>query len=78
MSSDSRLADPVLLALAARRCQARRQAPDWQTSVGLASLLAAAKALPRRDPWALPDLGECDGLAGLLAEARLRRGAHGA
>jgi hypothetical protein len=71
MSVDPRLADMTLLALAAKRRLATRQRPDWRSSVGLASLLAAAKALPRRDdPWAMPDLEPRDGLARLLEEAR--------
>jgi hypothetical protein len=70
MSVDPRLADMTLLVLAARRRLALRQVPDWRTSVGLSSLLAAAKALPQRSPWALPALEECSGMTRLLAEAR--------
>jgi hypothetical protein len=72
---DPRLADPVILALAAKRRQAKRQAPDWRACEGISSLLAAARALPQRGPFTLPDLDECRGLERLLAEARLRSGA---
>jgi hypothetical protein len=77
MSVDPRLAHPVLLALAAKRVQARRQAPDWRTTTGLASLLEAARALPTREPFALPSIEECTGLERLLAEARLKEGERG-
>ena len=61
----------TLLVLAARRCQARQQAPDWRTCEGISSLLAAARSLPRRDdPWALPDLAQAGSMGKLLAEAR--------
>ena len=51
---DPRLADATILALAAKRCQARQQAPDWLCSVGLSSLLAAARALaPQGRPLVL-------------------------
>jgi hypothetical protein len=69
-SIDHRLADPILLALAAKRCQARQQLPDWRQTEGLSALLDAAKHLPKREPFALPDLEECTGMARLLAEAR--------
>jgi hypothetical protein len=75
-SSDPRLADPILLALAAKRCQARQQVPDWRASEGLSSLLAAARALPRREPFDLPAVEACTGLARLLAEARLWEKEH--
>jgi hypothetical protein len=79
MSVDPRLADPIILALAAKRRQAKRQVSDWRTSEGLYSLLQAAKALPRReDPWGLSDLDTTSGLGKLLAEARLQGGEHGA
>jgi hypothetical protein len=69
---DPRLASVPLLTLAAFRVQQRRQSqpPDWRYSVGISSLLAAAKALPQRDPWDLPDLEAHDGMARLLKEAR--------
>ena len=47
-----------------------RQRPDWRSTGGLSSLLAAANALPRRDPWSLPSVEDGGGLAGLLEEAR--------
>ena len=81
MSIDSRLANPTILLLAAFRLRERRQnqAPDWRSTVGLSSLLAAANALPPRDPWSLPDLDPRDGLGRLLAEARQwqQEGGHG-
>jgi hypothetical protein len=78
MPSDPRLADMTLLVLAARRCQARHQVPDWRTTEGLAALLQAARSLPTRAPFALPSLEECYGLEKLLAEARLKGAGHGA
>ena len=77
MPIDARLENAALLTLAAWRLQQRRQAartqpPDWRYTEGLASLLEAARALPKRDPWALPDLQDSGGLAGLLADARRR------
>ena len=45
MSVDPRLADMTLLVLAAKRRQAKRQAPDWRASEGLHALLQAAKLL---------------------------------
>jgi hypothetical protein len=69
-SIDPRLADPVLLALAAKRCQAKQQAPDWRTTVGLSALLDAAKHLPRRDPWDLTPVDTTSAMGTLLAEAR--------
>jgi hypothetical protein len=68
--SDPRLADLTLLVLAAKRAHAARQAPDWRQTEGLSALLAAARSLPQRDPWALPDFDETSGLGRLLAEAR--------
>jgi hypothetical protein len=70
MPSDPRLADMTLLVLAARRCQARTQLPDWRSTEGISSLLAAAKALPQRGPWEMPSVDDTSGLAGLLKEAR--------
>jgi hypothetical protein len=72
MRLDSRLTHTGLLTLAAYRLQQRRQhqVPDWRHSEGLASLLAASRALPRRSPWDLPDLDIRSGLGRLLAEAR--------
>lgn len=69
-SIDPRLADMTVLVLAAKRCQAARQAPDWRQTEGLASLLAIAR---RQGRQALPeDLEDDSGLAGLLREARAR------
>ena len=70
MSVDARLADMTVLVLAAKRCQAARQAPDWRQTEGLSALLAAARSLPQRDPWSLPSVEDGGGLAQLLAEAR--------
>lgn len=71
MSTDPRLQNTQLLTLAAMRLRERlKQAPAWERTVGLCALLEAAKALPRRDPWDLPDLDPRDGLARLLIEAR--------
>jgi hypothetical protein len=70
MAVDPRLADPILLVLAAKRRQATRHVPDWRTTEGLSSLLAAARSLPTREPFALPSVEDCTGLARLLAEAR--------
>jgi hypothetical protein len=78
MSLDPRLADPVLLVLAAKRRLATRQAPHWSTTEGLAALLQAARSLPTREPFALPSVEECSGLEKLLAEARLKGGESGA
>lgn len=70
--ADPRLQNAALLALAAYRVRERRQrqVPDWRYSVGISQLLEAARSLPKRDPWAMPDVEECTGLARLLAEAR--------
>jgi hypothetical protein len=68
----------TVLALAAKRCQAKQQAPDWRCTEGLAALLQAARSLPTRAPFALPSVEECSGLEKLLAEARLKGGARGA
>jgi hypothetical protein len=70
MSADPRLADLTVLLLAAKRCQARQQVPSWQHAEGISSLLAAAKALPQRGPWELPDLEAAGSMGRLLAEAR--------
>jgi hypothetical protein len=81
MSVDSRLADPILLVLAAKRRLAQRQAaPAWLESEGLAALLEAARSLPTREPFALPSVEESGGLAKLLAEARQwqKEDGHGA
>jgi hypothetical protein len=77
---DPRLADMTLLVLAAKRRLATRQTSAWEHTEGLWSLLQAAKALPRRDPWSLPSVEGCDGMARLLAEARQwqKEHAHGA
>jgi hypothetical protein len=72
MPSDPRLANVQLLTLAAFRVRRRRQeaVPDWRTSVGISSLLEAARHLPRRDPWDVESLDATSGLGKLLAEAR--------
>jgi hypothetical protein len=72
MPTDPRLENSSLLMLAAFRLQQRRQqqVPDWRYTEGLASLLAASKAMPQRDPWDLPALDERSGLGRLLEEAR--------
>jgi hypothetical protein len=72
MPSDPRLQNVQLLTLAAYRLQQRQQraVPDWRTSVGMSSLLEAARHLPRREPWDLPTVDETSGLGKLLAEAR--------
>jgi hypothetical protein len=77
---DPRLGNRTLLALAAQRALIRRGQPpyvvEWPESEGMSTLLDAAKHLPTRDPWALPDLEDTrqEGLAGLLAQARARLG----
>jgi hypothetical protein len=80
MATDPRLGNTSLLALAAFRIQQRRQqaVPDWRYTEGLAALLAAARSLPTRAPFALPSVEECDGMERLLAEARLKGAGHGA
>jgi hypothetical protein len=78
MSVDPRLADMTLLALAAKRRHAKRQVPDWRSSVGISQLLEAARSLPKREPFALPSVEECSGMEKLLAEARLKGEGHGA
>jgi hypothetical protein len=72
MPVDPRLRDVQLLVLAAYRLQQRRQhqAPRWQDTEGLCALLEASRRLPHREPFALPDLDECTGMAKLLKEAR--------
>jgi hypothetical protein len=71
---DPRLANPTLLALAAQRVLARQEQPPppphWSQTEGLSALLAAAKHLPKPEPFSLPAVDECTGLARLLAEAR--------
>ena len=71
--ADPRLTDLSLLSLAAMRVRRRRQVPDWPRSVGLASLLDAARVLPKRSPWEMPDLDTSTALGQLLAEARQRQ-----
>ena len=72
MAIDPRLQNVALLTLAAYRLRQRRQhqVPDWRGSVGLASLLEAARHLPPRDPWEMPDLENSGAMGRLLAEAR--------
>ena len=81
MPTDPRLLSTEFLAIAAYRLQQRRQAartapPDWRYSEGLASLLEAARHLPQRGPFELPDLQDCDGLARLLHDARAQAQEH--
>jgi hypothetical protein len=80
MALDARLQNTALLTLAAYRLQQRRQrqVPDWRYTEGISALLEAARSLPKREPFALPSVEECTGLERLLAEARLKGGAHGA
>ena len=58
----------------AQKLERSAEAPDqaWQHTLGLSALLEAAKGLPPRDPFALPDLDEepRTGLGALLVEAR--------
>jgi hypothetical protein len=42
----------------------------WEHTRGLASLLAYAQTLPKRDPWDVPEVSDT-GLGQLLREARL-------
>ena len=70
MPSDPRLADMTVLILAAKRLAARQQVPDWRSAEGMHALLEAARYLPRRGPWDLPDLDDRSGLSGLLHQAR--------
>jgi hypothetical protein len=71
MATDPRLGNASLLALAAFRLQQRRQhqVPDWRYTEGISSLLAAARSLPRRDPWDLSGVDTTTGMGKLLAEA---------
>jgi hypothetical protein len=43
---------------------------SWEHTCGLWSLLQAARALPPRDPWAMPDLEESGSMGELLRQAR--------
>jgi hypothetical protein len=72
MPVDPRLNSPALLTLAAYRLQQRRQhhVPDWRDSVGISSLLAAARHLPQRAPWDVSGVDTTTGMGTLLAEAR--------
>jgi hypothetical protein len=69
---DPRLADPTLLMLAAwNLTHGSPPLPPWPETEGLSALLAHARRLPQRDPWALEDLEPSDtGLGKLLQEAR--------
>jgi hypothetical protein len=86
MRTDPRLASVELLTLAAMRVQRKReeactQPPDWRACEGISSLLAAARHLPKREPWEdMPTVDTTSGLGKLLAEARQwqKGGAHGA
>lgn len=49
----------------------------WERTQGLASLLAAARALPPVDPWDLPDLEQNSSFGHLLQEARARQEQEG-
>jgi hypothetical protein len=73
MPLDPRLGNNLLLMLAAKRAQAKHQtdaATAWEHGAGLASLLEAARHLPPRELWDLPDLERRGSLGKLLAEAR--------
>ena len=65
---DPRLADATILVLAAKRCQARQQAPDWRQAEGISALLEVARRLPRREPG--EDLDGGGSMARLLEQAR--------
>jgi hypothetical protein len=71
---DPRLADPVLLALAAKRLlhrQAQPPVPSWEETDGLASLLDYARRVPPCAPEAIPGVHEhAPGFGGLLWAAR--------
>lgn len=59
------------------RAEAYEPETGWPHTVGMSALLAAARSLPRRDPWDLEDLGEePTGLGQLLKEARQWQQAH--
>jgi hypothetical protein len=80
MTTDPRLQNTALLALAAVRIRQRRLVvprPHWEDTVGLASLLEVDKGLPRRDPWAVDGLEACGPLGRMLAEARRLVGEEG-
>jgi hypothetical protein len=70
----------LLFSNVARKLEPAAEEPDqaWQHTEGLCALLTAAKALPTRDPWDLPDLdAEAQtGFGKLLAEARRWRAAQ--
>ena len=67
--SDPRFSRYTVLLLAAKRVW-RRHRTAWERTEGLAALLEAARSLPKRDPWDLPDLDTTSGLGKMLAEAR--------
>jgi hypothetical protein len=75
MKVDPRLADVTLLALAAKRRLAMRPAA-WEQTEGLCTLLEAARHLPKRGPWAMPDLESDTGMGKLLREARQGQEEH--
>jgi hypothetical protein len=80
MPVDPRLTNVQLLTLAAYRLQQRlkHQVPDWRHTVGISSLLEAARSLPRRGPWDLEGVDTASGLGKLLAEARQKEDDRGA
>ena len=53
--------------------EAADPAQAWHHAEGLAALLEAARRLPQREPFALPELEET-GMGKLLKEARRRLG----
>ena len=60
------------------RAEAYEPETGWQHTEGLSALLAAAKALPQRDPWDMPSVeDDRSGLAKLLQEARQWEETHG-
>jgi hypothetical protein len=69
---DPRLADPLVLVLAARRLRYRQDQPplpDWEKTEGLCALLEHARRLPPRDPEDLEAV-PLTGMGRLLQEAR--------
>jgi len=54
--------------------EAANPAQAWHHAEGLAALLEAARRLPQRDPFALPEVESRTGMGTLLKEARRRLG----
>jgi len=54
--------------------RALRPSAAWEHTEGLYSLLEAARHLPQRDPFALPEAESNTGMGKLLKEARRRLG----